>query len=177
MELQSFGPRVRGGPWTWAFLAAAVAILGLVLLAWQVGRPRPAVVIGTTSTVAGAPGAVDIEVREIAEGGGLAALQGSIKYDPALLAIKSISGTNGFMAMATDIDAGQGIARFALLNLGDGGVSTGPIARMLFQANATSGGTARIMWLDAGAAPIVLGGGDNQEITSARLVDGQVRIR
>ncbi len=177
MELQSFGPRVRGRPWTWAFLAAAVAVLGLVLLAWQVGRPRPAVVIGTTSTVAGGPGAVDIEVREIAEGGGLAALQGSIKYDPELLVIKSISGTNGFMVMAADIDGAKGIARFALVNLGDEGVSNGPIARLLFQANASSGGTARLTWLDSGGAPIVLGGNDNEEIASARLVDGQVRIR
>jgi hypothetical protein len=138
---------------------------------------EPSIVIESTSLLSGASRALSVNVQDVTEGGGVAAIQGSITYDPSLVQIQELSGLNAFIVMAEDINNDKGGVRFAVVRVGNEGVSNGPIANILVKATGSPGDEAQLTWEGNAETPIVIGGNNNHELTLISLSGGRVKIR
>lgn len=158
--------------------AALLALLWGAILFLSRPSPQPSgVLIGATTSPAGGFGAVDLKVQRIGEGGGVAAIQGGISYGPRLIAIERVVGRNGFIVAAVKIDNNAGLLRFALVSVGNEGVSDGSVGRIVFHASSSPGKRARLVWSTTPEAALVVGGNDNDELTEVKWIDGYVQIR
>ena len=135
------------------------------------------IVISSASVPRGMAGPLSITVKEITAGGGVAAIQGRIIYDPTLIQIEHLRGMNGFSLKAFNIDNKNGELRFALVKSSDGGLTDGPVASMIVKVSDSGENVTWLSWEGNFDSPNVVGGDNNQELTGINYQNGQVNIR
>ncbi len=150
------------------------ALTGCVEFAGLPPPPGPAVFLTSTAMPNGATRTLEIVVQQITSGGGVASLQGRLTF-PYTVTVHSITGLNGFIVKASSQAPGE--ARFSLVKPTPGGVSSGPVARLVVSVSGRRGAVYTLRWAASAQTPIVVGGETNTEIPGLSFGDGQVKVR
>lgn len=161
--------------------AVGIGLGILVLVGCAVG-PTPethqaSVMIAPTPARSGALTSVAVTVRQSADSGRIAAVQGSLAYDPSLLSVEQLLGSNAFIVTAIEVDQNAGRVSFALIRASQEGIEDGEVARIIAKVSGAPGQLAQLRWIKDGVPPIVLASADNKRLTEVLLIDGHVDIR
>lgn len=123
-----------------------VIFILLALLLWLPGQggflaqqqPEPIIRVESKSVAAGESTTIDITVINI-PAPGVNDVQGSLRYDPAVMRVTNVTALSGFTLFASAIDSTLGEVQFAIAIVGGDPVRQGGLVRLDVQAAGSSG--------------------------------------
>lgn len=122
----------------------AILLLFLGPLTVAIAQQYAEVTVESKTIPAGGTGTIDITVRNFPEPG-LADIQGSLSFDPAVIQVTKVTGLNDYEVFAADIDNTAGEVRFVVTKVSGRHIKAGGFLQFELKAKGKQGQTSPVM--------------------------------
>lgn len=122
----------------------AIFLLFLGPLTVATAQQYAEVAVESKTIAAGGTGTIDITVRDFPDPG-LADIQGTLSFDPAVIQVNKATGLNDYEVFATDIDNTAGEVRFVVTKVSGKHIKAGGFLQFELKAKGKQGQTSPVM--------------------------------
>lgn len=126
------------------WLMAIVLLLLIGLAGLSPAQQYAEVTVESKTIPTGGTGTIDISVKDFPEPG-LADIQGSLSFDPAVIEVNKVTGLNDYEVFAADIDNSAGEVRFVVAKVGGKHIKAGGFLQFELKAKGKQGESSPLM--------------------------------